>query len=226
METVLDVYAQPYDAAYPVVCFDEKPCALYGDVTPSVKAQPAERDDEDKVKKRGRPKKVDYEYIRNGACSVLIAVEPLTGKRKVEVCADRKATTFALFFMQLALLYPNAIKIKVILDNLNTHDFASFYKLLTAQQANELKARFEFIYTPIKGSWLNMAEIELAALSKICLDRRLDSIEKMNTEIQQTVKERQENKVLINWQFTSDKARVKLNRHYHKVNPVNEIILN
>lgn len=226
MERILQLYALPYDVDFPVICFDEKPCALYGDVTPPVAAQPAEFDEQNRIRKPGRPKKIESEYIRNGACSLLIAVEPLTGHRKVEVCGDRKATTFASFFKELAMIYPHAIKIRVVLDNLNTHDFASFYKLLPAEQAFALQERFEFYYTPVKGSWLNMAEIELSALSRICLDRRLDSIEKMNTEIQQTVKERQNNKVLIKWQFTKEKARVTFNRHYNKVNTKNELIEN
>jgi hypothetical protein len=222
MEHILHVYELPYDALYPVICFDEKPCALYGDITPPVAAQAAEFDEQEQVKKPGRPKKVDSEYKRNGACSVLLAIEPLSAWRKVEVYEDRKATTFAQFFKELSLVYPNALKIRVIMDNLNTHAFASFYKLLPAHEAFDLAQRFEFFFTPVKGSWLNMAEIELSAFSRICLDRRLDSIHKMNVEIQQLVKERIDNKVIINWQFTNQKARVTFKRHYNIVNPKNE----
>jgi DDE superfamily endonuclease len=223
MERILAIYELPYDALYPVLCFDEKPCALYGDVTPSVPPQAAQFDEQTgKIKKSGRPKKIDSEYTRNGSCSVLLAVEPLTAWRKVEACEDRKATTFAQFFKEISDNFPNAIKIRVILDNLNTHEFASFYKLLPAQEALDLSNRFEFFWTPVKGSWLNMAEIELSAFSRICLDRRLDTIEKMNTEIQQLVKERMEKKVIIKWQFTNEKARKTLKRHYIKVNPKNE----
>jgi hypothetical protein len=223
MERILHIYELPYDALYPVICFDEKPCALYGDITPSVAAQPAEFDQEDKVRKPGRPKKVDSEYQRNGACSVLLAIEPLTAWRKVEAFNDRKATTFTEFFKEISLSFPNALKIRVVLDNLNTHAFSSFYKLLPAQEAFDLMQRFEFYYTPVKGSWLNMAEIELSAFSRICLDRRLDTIPKMNAEIQQLVKERVDNKVIIKWQFTNQKARVTFKRHYNLVNPKNEI---
>lgn len=223
MERILHIYELPYDALYPVICFDEKPCALYGDITPTVPAQPAQFDEEDRVKTPGRPKKYDSEYKRNGACSVLLAIEPLTAWRKVEAYNDRKATTFAEFFREISLCFPNALKIRIVMDNLNTHAFGSFYKLLPAQEAFELSQRFDFFYTPVKGSWLNMAEIELSAFSRICLDRRLDSIEKMNTEIQQLVKERVDNNVIINWQFTNKKARVTFKRHYNIVNPKNEI---
>jgi DDE superfamily endonuclease len=223
MERILHIYELPYDVHYPVICFDEKPCALYGDITLPVPAKPAQFDEEDKVKRPGRPKKFDSEYKRNGACSVLLAIEPLSAWRKVEAYNDRKAPTFAEFFKEISLSFPNALKIRVVMDNLNTHDFGSFYKLLPAHEAFELTQRFEFFFTPVKGSWLNMAEIELSAFSRICLDRRLDSIEKMNTEIQQLVKERMENKVIINWQFTNKKARITFKRHYNIVNSKNEI---
>jgi uncharacterized protein YqgQ len=223
MERILHIYELPYDALYPVICFDEKPCALYGDITPPVSAQPAEFDEQGEVRKPGRPKKVDSEYQRNGACSVLLAIEPLTAWRKVEAYNDRKAPTFAEFFKEISLCFPNALKIRIVMDNLNTHTFSSFYKHLPSQEAFDLMQRFEFFYTPVKGSWLNMAEIELSAFSRICLDRRLDSIEKMNIEIQQLVKERMVNKVIINWQFTNQKARVTFKRHYNRVNPKNEI---
>jgi DDE superfamily endonuclease len=224
MERILHIYELPYNLLYPVICFDEKPCALYGDVTPPILAQPAEFDQEGKVRKAGRPKKIDCEYQRNGACSVLLAVEPLTAWRMVEAYDDRKATTFATFFKEISLQFPDALKIRIVMDNLNTHAYSSFYKLLSAQEAFDLMQKFEFYYTPVKGSWLNMAEIELSAFSRICLDRRLDSIEKMNTEIQQLVKERMDNNVIINWQFTNHKARVTFNRHYNIINPKNEII--
>ena len=223
MERILHIYELPYDLLYPVICFDEKPCALYGDITPPVPAQPAEFDEQGERRKAGRPKKFDSEYERNGACSVLLAVEPLTAWRKVEVCTDRKAITFAEFFKEISLAHPNALKIRIIMDNLNTHSFASFFKLLPAKEAFELSERFEFFFTPVKGSWLNMAEIELSAFSRICLDRRLDSVEKMNVEVQQLVKERMENNVIINWQFTQIKARETFKRHYNIVNPKNEI---
>jgi hypothetical protein len=221
MERILHLYELPYDENYPVIGFDEKPCALYGNVTPSVPAQAAEFDENNQIKKRGRPKKIDYEYKRNGSCSVLLAVQPLTAWRKVSVCKDRKATTFAEFFKELSKNFPNAIKIRVVLDNLNTHEFASFYALLPAQEAFELSQRFEFYKTPVKGSWLNMAEIELSAFSRICLDRRLDSVEKMDVEVQQLVKERIEKNIIINWQFTQEKARKTMKSHYVKVNEKN-----
>ena len=222
MERILRIYELPYDPLYPVICFDEKPCALYGDITPPVAAQAAQFDEQGELKRPGRPKKFDSKYQRNGSCSVLLAVEPLTAWRKVEVCKDRKATTFAEFFQEISLIHVNATKIRIVMDNLNTHAFSSFYKLLPAAQALALSERFEFYYTPVKGSWLNMAEIELSAFSRICLDRRLDSIQKMDIEVQQLVKERIDNKVIINWQFTNQKARTTFKRHYSKVNPLND----
>jgi DDE superfamily endonuclease len=222
MERVLHIYSLVYDMLYPVVCFDEKPCALYADITEPIAPEPCQRDEQDNIKKRGRPKKIDAEYERHGSCSVLVAVEPLTGWRMVKTCKNRKSVDFAQFMKELAAKYPNAIKIRVVLDNLNTHTENSFYNLLSAEEAFELGQKFQFVYTPVKGSWLNMAEIELSALSRICLDRRLDSIEKLDKEIQQLVKERNENKVKIKWQFTKEMAREKLNRHYTKVNILNQ----
>lgn len=223
MERVLHIYSLIYDMLYPVVCFDEKPCALYADITDPIAAEPCQRDEQDKIKKRGRPKKIDSEYERHGSCSVLVAVEPLTGWRMVKTCRHRKAVDFAQFMKELPQKFPNAIKIRVVLDNLNTHSANSFYNLLSAEEAFELGQKFEFTYTPVKGSWLNMVKIELSALSRICLDRRLDNIEKLDKEIQQLVKERNENKVKIKWQFTKEVAREKLNRHYSKVNILNQI---
>lgn len=221
MERILKLYELPYDEFFPLVCYDEKPCALYGDITPPILPKPCEVDEQGKVTKKGRPKKIDHEYKRNGACSVLLAVQPLTGWRKVKTTAHRKSHDFTQFMEELALEFPKAKKIRLVMDNLNTHVFASFYKSLTAKEAFELAEKFEFYYTPVKGSWLNMAEIELSALSRICLDRRLNTIEKLDAEIQQLVKERNANQIKINWQFTNDKARTKMNRHYVKVNPAN-----
>lgn len=224
MERVLSVYELPYDPAFPVVCFDEKPCALYADITQPLPPVPCQRDEKDKVVRRGRPKKIDSEYERHGACSVLVAVEPLMGWRKVKTCPQRRAVDFAQFMEELIEKYPNVEKIRLVLDNLNTHTGASFYKFLAAPEADKLAEKFEFFYTPVKASWLNMAEIELSALSRICLDRRLDNIEKLDKEIQQLVKERNHNKAKISWQFTKEKARIKLNRHYHKVNDKNILL--
>jgi DDE superfamily endonuclease len=221
MEQILKVYELPYDEDYPVICYDEKPCALYGDITPPIAPQPCEWDERGEVKKKGRPKKIDCEYQRNGACSVLVAVQPLKGWRKVKTTAHRKADDFTQFMKELALQFPKAKKIRLVMDNLNTHAFSSFYKSLTAEDAFELTQKFEFYFTPVKASWLNMAEIELSALSRICLDRRLDTLEKLDTEIQQLVKERNADEIKINWQFTNDSARIKMNRHYAKINPAN-----
>jgi hypothetical protein len=224
MERVLSVYELPYDPAFPVVCFDEKPCALYADITEPLPPSPCLRDEKGKVTRKGRPKKIDSEYERHGGCSVLLAIEPLMGWRKVKTSPQRRAVDFAQFMQELAEKYPNAKKIRLVLDNLNTHTGASFYKLFESPEASRLAENFEFYYTPVKASWLNIAEIELSALSRICLDRRLDNIEKLDKEIQQLVKERNQNEAKIKWQFTKEKARIKLNRHYNKVNDKNKLI--
>ena len=211
MELILRLYALPYNPDYPVVCFDERPCVLHDHTVKGLDMQP------------GKLAKEDYEYTRKGSACVLAAIEPLSGKRLVHVRRRRTRKEFTLFMKNLAALYPDAIKIIVILDNLNTHGFDSFYEWLRAEQAEYLAQRFEFVYTPKKASWLNMIEIEFSALSRQCLKRRIASINHLAKEVVAYFKERNDLRIPISWQFTNGHARQKLNRHYTKVNPLNLI---
>ena len=161
MEDVLDLYEQPYDPKHPVICFDERPCQLIGDAIIPIPIKP------------GSPKKEHYEYIRNGTCCIFLAFEPRAGNRIVCVKERRTRVDYADFMKTLALRYPEAETILLVQDNLNTHTAGSFYEALPPEEAFKLARRFEFHFTPRKGSWLNMAEIELSVLSKQCLDRRI-----------------------------------------------------
>ncbi len=162
MEDVLDLYEQPYDPNRPVICFDERPCQLIGDAIVPMPMKPRS------------PKKEHYEYVRNGTCCIFLAFEPRTGKRMARVKERRTKADYADFMENLANQYPNAETILLVQDNLNTHMADSFYETLPPEEAFEIAKRFEYHYTPKKGSWLNMAEIELSALSKQCLDRRIE----------------------------------------------------
>ena len=161
MEDVLDLYEQYYDPKHPVICFDERPCQLIGDAIIPIPI------------KSGSPKKEHYEYIRNGTCCIFLAFEHRAGKRIVCVKERRTRVDYADFMKTLALRYPEAETILLVQDNLNTHTAGSFYEALPPEEAFKLARRFEFHFTPRKGSWLNMAEIELSVLSKQCLDRRI-----------------------------------------------------
>jgi hypothetical protein len=209
MEQILQLYHQAYEAAYPVVCFDERPCQLLDQVAEPLPMQP------------GKAFKEDTEYERQGTCSLLVALEPLTGQRLVETSTTRKAKDYTHFMQNLAKAYPDAVKIRLVQDNLNTHSPSSFYQHLPAEQALQLANRFEWYYTPKKASWLNMVELELSALSRICLKRRLASITQLDEQIQYLVKERNQAKTSVNWQFNIQTARTKLKRHYQKVNSNN-----
>jgi hypothetical protein len=202
MEDVLDLYEHPYDPKNPVICFDERPCQLIGDSFIPIPIKP------------GSPKKEHYEYVRNGTCCIFMAFEPRAGKRVTCVREHRTKVDYAIFMKELAKLYPNAESILLVQDNLNTHTAGSFYKALTPDEAFELGKRFEFHFTPKKGSWLNMAEIELSALSKQCLDRRIGNMEKLADEVRAWEKERNAVGATVRWRFNKNDARVKLQRHY------------
>ena len=202
MEQILNTYEQPYDPRRPVVCFDERPCQLLGDVLMPLPM------------KSGRVERQDYHYERHGTCVVLMAVEPLAGRRFVKVTEQRTKKDYAEFMKSLASNYPQADKIILVQDNLNTHNPSSFYEAFDAPEAFALSQRFEMVYTPKKASWLNMAEIELSALSKQCLDRRMDQMQALAAEVTTWTKERNRLGTKITWQFTKSKARDKLNRHY------------
>ncbi|OGX61330.1 MAG: transposase, partial [Omnitrophica WOR_2 bacterium RIFOXYC2_FULL_45_15] len=178
MEKVLDIYEQPYNPLRPVICFDERPCQLLGDVLMPIPMKP------------GRVERQDYHYERNGTCVVLMAVEPLAGHRIVKVTKRKTKEDYAEFMKELASYYSDADKIVLVQDNLNTHNPSSFYELFDAPEAFALSERFEMVYTPKKASWLNMAEIELSVLSKQCLDRRIAKTSILNQEVRTWSKRR------------------------------------
>lgn len=205
MERLLWLYALPYDPYYPVVCFDERPCFLIGEEVDPLPLQ------------SGQVRKEHYAYEKNGSCAVLAAIEPLTGQRLAQVHRQRTKKEYTLFCQALAALYPRAKKIRLVQDNLNTHNASSFYEHLPAREAFALSQRFEFYYTPKSASWLNMIEIEFSAIVRQCLKRRIPTIEQLEREVLALVKERSEKKVKIHWQFSIESARNKLNRHYQQV---------
>ena len=205
MEDLLDLYELPYDPKRPVVCFDERPCQLIGDIMVPIPMKP------------GSAKKMDYHYERNGTCNILLACEPLQGVRYVVVSERRTKVEYAHFMKDLADKYPDAEKIAVVQDNLNTHSAGAFYETFDAETARQLARKFEFHFTPKKASWLNMAEIEIAAFSKQCLDRRIATIEELSKEAIACAKKRNSDRIKIEWRFTTVKAREKLKRHYDNV---------
>lgn len=209
MEEVLSLYSLPLDDKHPVVCFDELPVQLVADVI-----EPLEM-------KAGKPTRFDYEYKRAGTASLLVAIEPLTGKRVVETSPRRTRADYCRFLQRVAEVWSQAEKVVLVQDNLNTHNAGSFYENLSAEEAFALAQRFEMHYTPKKASWLNMAELELSALSRICLSRRIGSIEESDQQVQAIVKEWNELKIKVEWQFSISQAREKLSRHYEEVKSKN-----
>ena len=205
MEQVLDTYEQPYDSRRPVVCFDERPCQLLGDVLMPIPMKP------------GRVERQDYHYKRHGTCVVLMAIEPLAGQRVIKVTERKTKKDYAEFMKSLSLRYPEAEKIVLVQDNLNTHNPSSFYEIYDAPEAFALSQRFEMIYTPKKASWLNMAEIELSALSKQCLDRRIAQKRTLTHEVMAWARKRNHLRTTVTWQFTKNKARKKLKRIYDTI---------
>ena len=202
---MLTLYSLPYDPDYPVICYDERPCFLIGETV------------EPLVMHSGRVRKEHYAYEKLGSCALLAAIEPLTGQRLAQVHLQRTKREYTLFCQALAAKYPNAKKIRMVQDNLNTHDPSAFYENLPADEAFALAERFEFYYTPKSASWLNMIEIEFSALSRQCLHRRIPTIEKLEQEILALVTERTAQQIKIDWQFSIQSARSKLNRHYTNV---------
>ena len=202
MEMVLDVYKRPFDSRYPVVCMDESPKQLIGETKMPIPSAP------------GQPAKYDYEYKRNGVCNIFMSCEPLAGKRMVTVTERKTKQDWAYFVEKIAMQYESAEKITLVMDNLNTHRPGSLYETFSPEKAKALWDRFEFVYTPKHGSWLNMAEIELNVLTGQCLNRRIDKIEIVRKEVQAWQKFRNNKNAQVNWQFTSDAARIKLNRLY------------
>ena len=203
MEDVLDVYEMPYNPDIPVVCMDEMPYQLLGDAR------------EPLPMRCGDDKKQDYEYVRNGTCSIFAFIEPLTGKQHVNAKAHRTAIDWAEEIKYLVdEMYPNASKIVLVMDNLNTHVRGSLYKKYAPKEARRILTKLEFHYTPKHGSWLNIAELELNILSRQCLSRRLDSLEKVVSEITAWEKERNAHPSEIHWHFSNENARTKLSSLY------------
>ena len=206
MEDVLDLYAQPYDPSYPQVCFDERPCQLISEKRIPLPAEP------------GQPPRYDYEYKREGTCNLFAFFQPLKGWRKIKVTSQRTARDFAHCIKELVdVLFPDAVLIKVVLDNLNTHTPASLYQTFPPQEARRILSKLEFHYTPKHGSWLNMVEIEFSVISRQCLNRRIPEIEEMKRETKAWEKERNQEKASVNWHFTNQDARSKLERLYPKL---------
>jgi len=202
MEKVLDVYKRPYDSKNPVVCMDESPKQLIAETRIPIPTSP------------GKPEKHDYEYERRGMCNVFLAFEPLAGKRIVEVTERKTKKDWAYFIKNIADQYETSEKITLIMDNFNTHGPGSFYDAFPPDKARALWDRFNFVYTPKHGSWLNIAEIELNVLTGQCLKRRMDDIEFVRKEVLAWENNRNNKNAKVNWQFTTDDARIKLSRLY------------
>ena len=202
MEDVLDLYAEPYDPRHPVVCFDEKPLQLLEETRLPRPVAP------------GQPALVDYEYRRKGTANLFLAVEPLAGWRQVTATERRTKLDFAGQLQELSERYADAERIRIVLDNLNTHTPASLYEAFPPEEARRLVRRFEFHYTPKHGSWLNMAEAELSVLSKQCLDRRLADLRRVGRETTAWTASRNRDRVKIHWRFTVHDARRKLSHLY------------
>ncbi len=202
MEMVLDVYKRPFDPRHPVVCMDESPRQLIGETRISIPASP------------GHPAKYDYEYKRCGTCNIFLACEPLAGKRIVKITERRTKPDWSLFLEDIANQYKGAEKITLVMDNLNTHVPGSLYETFQPSKAKAIWDRFDFVYTPKHGSWLNIAEIELNVLIKQCLNRRIDTIEVVRKEVKAWEEFRNNKNAKVNWQFTTKNARIKLSRLY------------
>lgn len=205
MEDVLEVYKRPYDPQRPLICMDEMPKQLLTDTRETLPVQP------------GKAERFDYEYKRGGVADVFMLFEPLAGKRHIEITDQRRRVEWAEVMRILAdELYPEAEKIVVVLDNLNTHVLAAFYLTFEPCEARRLIERFEFHYTPKHGSWLNMAEIELSALVRQCLDRRIPDKDSLIREVKAWEDQRNSEVIKVHWQFTTADARVKLKSLYPK----------
>jgi len=206
MEDVLEVYKRPYDPKRPVVCMDEQPTQLLKETRKKVPAQP------------GQPERVDYEYERNGTAVNFMSTETLGGWRKVNIRGRKTAIDWA--HEMKGLLdedYPEAEQVVLVCDNLNTHKVASFYKAFDPQEARRLIERLDIHYTPKHGSWLNVAEIELSVFTQQCLDRRIPDIGTLREEANAWYRERNAGQKSVDWQFTTDKARITLKRLYPQI---------
>lgn len=202
MEMVLDVYKRPLDKRHPVICMDESPKQLIAETKVPIQASP------------GQPARHDYEYRRCGVCNIFMACEPLSGNRMVTVTERKTKRDWACFIEKIANQYTAAEKITLVMDNLNTHVPGSLYEMFPPEKAKALWDRFEFVYTPKHGSWLNMAEIELNVITGQCLNRRIDDIEIVRKETHAWQEARNNKNAKVHWQFTTKDARIKLSRLY------------
>ena len=205
MEDVLDLYAEPYDPAHPVVCFDESPKQLIGEVRQPIPAQP------------GTPAREDTEYRRNGVRDLMMICEPKRGWRDVLVMERRTKIDFAHCMRHIVETYPDAEVIRVVLDNLNTHKPASLYEAFPPGEARAIVKKLEFHFTPKHGSWLNIAEIELAVLSNMCLSQRIPDEQTLRREVEANVRERNAKAAPVKWRFSTQDARRKMARIYPRV---------
>jgi DDE superfamily endonuclease len=206
MEDVIQTYMLPYDPQYPVVCFDEASRQLFGEVRSPEPARP------------GAAARVDYEYERKGVCCQLVMCEPLQGWRHVTVTQRRTRKDYAHCIRDMVdRHFPRATTVRLVQDNLNTHDGASLYEAFPPEEARRILDRIEFHYTPKHGSWLNMAETEISIMGRQCLDRRLESQARMAEEVAAWEKKRNTRKVRIHWTFTLAAARQKLRKLYPSI---------
>lgn len=203
MEDILTVYKRPYDPCFPVVCMDESSKQQLIEKRESIPISP------------GKPKKFDTEYERNGTSNIFMAFEPLAGKRFIDVTDQRTKIDWARYIKKLVdEIYPEAKKIVLVMDNLNTHKGASLYETFEPVEARRILDKLEIHYTPKHGSWLNMAELELSHLSRQCLARRISDQTTLKKEVTAWYKERNKKEVKVNWQFTVEDARIKLKKLY------------
>jgi hypothetical protein len=213
MEDVLEVYTRPYDPARPVVCFDEGGKQLIGDVRPPLPVRP------------GRPRRVDYEYTRNGTANVFMLFEPLKGWRHAAVTERRTNKDFAGMVRALIdVWYPAAERVVLVLDNLSTHTPAALYETFPPEEARRLVERLEIHYTPKHGSWMNMAELALSVLARQCLDRRIPDLDALRREVAAWELDRNAAMVRVDWQFTTADARIQLKRLYPVLEPAESAV--
>lgn len=207
MERVLDVYKRPFNKDFPVVCMDESPKQLIKETRLAIAMRP------------GQEAREDFEYERCGVANVFLASEPLTGKRIVEITEKKTKVDWARFIKQIAdEWYKDATKITLVMDNLGTHKPGALYELFEPEEAKRIWDRFDFVYTPKHGSWLNMAEIELNVLTGQCLNRRIENMETMKREVKAWETHRNNKEAKIKWQFTCQDARIKLLKLYPSIN--------
>lgn len=206
MENVLETYQLAYSADEPVICMDEVSVQLIGETRPEIPMKP------------GEPERCDYEYVRNGTANIFMVCEPLKGFRHVTVTERRTRTDWAQLIREVVDgIYPEVKRIKLVMDNLNTHGAASLYEAFEPAEARRIMKRLEIIHTPKHGSWLNMAEIELSVLSRQCLSRRIAATTELKNEVAEWTHKRNQSQTGVDWQFTAENARTKLKRLYPKV---------